>query len=133
MAGFSRVVMVGNLVRNIESKTYESKSGPMEIANFTLAINDKSMGKDASAFIEVTLFGKQAEVAKQYLSKGSQVMVEGRLNQQNWEDKKTGEKRSKISVNGDRMVLLGASKNSNNSNEGYAQNKRTQVADEIPF
>lgn len=133
MAGFSRVVMVGNLVRDVESRTVDGKSGPMEIANLTLAITDKYGGKENSTFIDVTFFNKSAEIAKQYLSKGNQVMVEGRLNQQSWEDKKTGEKRSKICVNGDRMVLLGSSKGSGNGAYAAASSSRSQASDEIPF
>ena len=65
-------------------------------------------GSKRSTFVDVTLWATDAEVASEYLSKGSPVLIEGRLKMDSWEDKQTGQKRSKLKVVGDRMQLLGA-------------------------
>lgn len=108
MASFNRVVLVGNLTRDVELKYTKSQTA---IADLGLAINEKY--KNASGemvedvvFVDVTLWGRTAEVAGEYLAKGSQVLVEGRLKLDTWENEK-GEKRQKLKVTGENIRMLG--------------------------
>ncbi len=108
MASFNRVILVGNLTRDPELRYTPSGTAVTEIG---LAVNDRR--KNASGewvedttFVDVTLWARQAEVATQYLSKGSPVLIEGRLKLDSWETK-DGQRRSKLSVVGERMQMLG--------------------------
>ena len=104
MPSFSQVIQVGHLTRDPEL-TYT----PSEIAitKFALATNYGPEDKKEVCFIEVVVFGKQAESTAAYLSKGSAALIEGRLAQENWEDKNTGAKRSKHKIIANRIVFLG--------------------------
>ena len=103
MASFNKVVLLGNLTR--EPKLVANTS----LAEFGLAVNDriKRNGEwvDDVCFIDVTVFGRTAEVVQQYLHKGSSVLVEGKLKLDSWE--KDGQKRSKHKIIGDRIVMTG--------------------------
>lgn len=108
MASFNRVVLMGNLTRDIELRYLPSG---MAVSEFSLAVNDRrktSEGNwvDEASFFDITLFGRTAEVASEYLSKGSPVLIEGRLKQDTWE--KDGQKRSKVKVIGERMQMIGS-------------------------
>lgn len=93
MAGLNRVSFIGNLTRDLELKYLPSGKA---IIDFCLAINEKRKGKTETLFIECTAFDKCAESCSEYLGKGSQVMVEGRLVKEEWI--KNGEKKSKMKV-----------------------------------
>ena len=97
MANFNKVILLGNLTRDIELKT--SKDG-LSIGKFGMAINRKSTkdGREKTCFVDLTAFGKVAEILKQYISKGSPLFIEGRLEFSSWDDKNTGAKRSKLEV-----------------------------------
>ena len=111
MPSFNKVVLVGNLTRDVELRHISSGSAVAEIG---LAINDRvKRGEewvDEATFVDVTLWGKSAENAAEYLSSGSPVLVEGRLKLDRWE--KDGEKRSKLKVVGERIQFLSGSKSS---------------------
>ena len=94
MKGFASCTIVGNLTRDIAMKFMPDGT---QIAEFGLAVNRKKKGEDEVSFFDVTAFGKTAEIAGQYLVKGSPVAIEGRLEQQRWETQ-DGQKRSKIAV-----------------------------------
>lgn len=107
MASFNRVTLIGNLTRDPELKYLPSGSA---IANFGLAIN-RTWTKDGQkqeevTFVDITLFGKVAEVAGQYVRKGQPLLVEGRLKTEEWTDKTSGQKRSKLVVIGENIQLL---------------------------
>lgn len=110
MASFNRVILMGNLTRDPQVRYIPSGSAVAEIG---LAVNrtwfDKASNsrKEEVTFIDVTLWGRDAEVAGEYLSKGRPVLIEGRLTLDTWDDKATGQKRSKLKVVGERMQLLG--------------------------
>lgn len=105
-ASFNSVVLVGNLTRDVDLKYLPSGSA---CADLGLAISEKVKRGDQyveeATFVDVTLFGKTAEVAGEYLSKGSPVLISGRLKYETWE--KDGQKRSKLKVIGERMQMLG--------------------------
>ncbi len=107
MASYNRVILVGNLTRDPELR-YISSGTP--VTDIGLAVNDRR--KNASGewveetqFIDITLWARQAEIASEYLSKGSSVLIEGRLKFDTWESRE-GEKRSKLRVVGERMQML---------------------------
>ncbi len=90
---YSRLIVSGNLCRDVDLKY---TSNEMAIASTAVAVNRKdSKGEKHTMFIEVTLFGKRAEAFERFHKKGSNVFLEGELRQDHWEDKETGQKRSK--------------------------------------
>jgi len=111
MASFNKVILVGNLTRDPEVRY---TPGGTAVCDITLAVNaqwtDKRTNerKEEVSFIDVTLWGRTAEIAGEYLAKGRPVLVEGRLQQDKWDDKETGQKRSKLKVVADGMQLLGS-------------------------
>jgi single-strand DNA-binding protein len=106
MASFNRVILVGNLTRDPELRYIPSGTAVSDIG---LAVNDRvkrgDQWVDEVTFVDVTLWGRTAEVANEYLSKGSSVLIEGRLKLHTWE--KEGQKHSKLRVTCERMQMLG--------------------------
>lgn len=106
MASFNRVILVGNVTRDIELRY--TPSG-MAVTDIGLAVNDRvkrgDQWVDEATFVDITVFGRTAEIAGEYLSKGAPVLFEGRLKLDSWESE--GQKRSKLKVVADRMQLLG--------------------------
>lgn len=109
MASFNSVVLVGNVTRDVEVKFLQSGTAVCELG---LAVNDRvKRGEewvDETTFVDVTYFGRTAEVCGEYLSKGSNILVAGRLKLDTWDDKQTGAKKSKLRVIGDKMQMLGS-------------------------
>jgi single-strand DNA-binding protein len=108
MASFNRVILLGNLTRDVEVRYLQSGTA---VADVGMAVNDRRKGQngewiDETTFVDVTLWGRTAEVAGEYLSKGSPLLVEGRLKYDTWE--KDGQKRSKLSVVCERMQMVGS-------------------------
>ena len=108
MANLNKVMLIGRLTRDPEVR-YTPKG--TAVAELGLAVNrfrtdDSGQRHEETAFIDTTLWGRQAELAQQYLSKGRQVFVEGRLQMDTWEDKNSGQKRSKLKVVGENMQFL---------------------------
>lgn len=105
MASYNRVVLVGNLTRDPELRYIPSGTAVSDIG---LAVNDRvkrgDQWVDEATFVDITLWGRTAEVANEYLSKGSPVLIEGRLKLDTWE--KDGQKFSKLKVVGERMQML---------------------------
>jgi single-strand DNA-binding protein len=107
MASFNRVILVGNLTRDPELRYIPSGTAVSDIG---LAVNDRikrgDQWVDETTFVDVTLWGRTAEVANEYTSKGSPILIEGRLKLDRWE--KDGQKHSKLKVIADRIQLLGS-------------------------
>lgn len=107
MASFNRVILVGNLTRDVELKYIQSGTAVAEIG---LAVNDRRKNQQTGewieepVFVDITLWGRTAEIASEYLSKGSPVLIEGRLKYDTWE--KDGQKRSKLRVVGEALQML---------------------------
>ena len=106
MASFNKVILAGNLTRDVDLR--HTKSGTA-VTDLGLAINDRRKDKsgewvDETTFVDVTLWGRQAEVAASYLAKGSPALIQGRLQLDQWEQ--DGQKRSKLKVVGERLQLL---------------------------
>lgn len=111
MANVNEVILIGRLTRDVETK---NTNGGMAIANIGFVVNNSKKNpstgqyEDVPVFIDCTAFGKKAEVAAKYLSKGSQTYIRGHLTLDQWSDKTTGEKRSKLKVIIDEIQLLGS-------------------------
>jgi len=115
---FNKVVLVGNLTRDIELRYTQSGMG---LAKTAIATSRKftSNGekKEEVMFIDITFFGRSAEIANQYLRKGSKVLIEGRLNFEQWVDQNGG-KRSKHSVTVESMQMLDSRSDAAQGNQG---------------
>jgi len=111
MASYNRVIIAGNLTRKIELRRTE---GGTACADLGVAVNENYKNKDGKliekvVFVDVVVWGKQAENCEKYLEKGSPVLIEGKLQQDRWENDK-GEKRSKLLIRADRVQFLSSSK-----------------------
>jgi single-strand DNA-binding protein len=111
MASFNKVLLMGNLTRDPEVR-YTPKG--TAIAQIGLAVNrqwttETGEQKEEVTFVDIEVWGRQAETAGQYLSKGRPVFVEGRLRFDQWDDKESGQKRSKLKVVAERVQFLGSS------------------------
>jgi len=100
MASFNKVILLGNLTRDPQLKYLPSQTA---VAEFGIACNRKfksAAGEDREevTFVDITAFGKQAELINQYFTKGKPIFIEGRLKFDSWEDKQGGGKRSKLTV-----------------------------------
>lgn len=106
MASFNRVILVGNLTRDPELRYISSGTA---VSDITLAVNERVKRNEQWVeevnFIDVTLWARTAEVANEYLSKGSSILIEGRLKLDRWE--KEGQKHSKLRVVCEKMQMLG--------------------------
>jgi single-strand DNA-binding protein len=110
MASYNRVILLGNLTRDPELRYLASGTAVTDVG---LAVNERRKNANGewieeTTFVDVTVWGRTAEIMSEYLSKGSPVLIEGRLKTDAWEDKQTGQKRSKLKVVADRMQMVGA-------------------------
>src|SRR5215470_1557114 len=111
MASFNKVILVGNLTRDPQVRY---TTGGTALAEIGMAVSrqwfDKQSNqkREETTFVDVTLWGRQAEVAGEYLAKGRPVLIEGRLQLDTWDDKETGQKRSKLRVVAENMTMLGS-------------------------
>ncbi len=110
MASFNKVLLLGNLTRDPEVR-YTPKGSA--VADLGIAVNrqytlDNGEKREEVTFVDVTFWGRTAEVAGEYLKKGRQVFIEGRLQLDTWDDKQSGQKRSKLKVIGEMMQMLGS-------------------------
>lgn len=121
MASFNKVILVGNLTRDPQVRY--TPSG-MAVSDLGLAVNrtwfDKQTNqkKEEVAFVDVTVWGRTAEIAGEYLVKGRQVLIEGQLRMDQWDDKETGQKRSKLKVFCENMTMLGSRQDGDGSGGG---------------
>jgi single-strand DNA-binding protein len=110
MASFNKVILLGNLTRDPEVR-YTPKG--TAVTDLGLAVNrtytaDNGEKREEVTFVDVTFWGRTAEVAGEYLKKGRPVFIEGRLQLDSWDDKQSGQKRTKLKVIGENMQMLGA-------------------------
>ena len=108
MPNLNKVMLMGNLTRDPELR-YTPKG--TAVADISLAINrvwnnEQNQKQEETIFVDVTLWGRQAELAQQYLTKGRGAYIEGRLQMDTWDDKETGKKRSKLKVIGESLQFL---------------------------
>ncbi len=128
MASFNKVILVGNLTRDPQVRY--TPSG-MAVADVGLAVNHTWFDKQANqrkeevTFVDVTLWGRTAEIAGEYLAKGRQVLIEGRLKLDQWDDKATGQKRSRLTVVGENMTMLGSRQEGGGGGRGTSPPSQT--------
>jgi len=121
-------MLMGNLTRDPELKAVNGKSSVLEMG---LAINrtiksDNGESREEVTFVDVTVWGRTAENVAKYLKKGSSALVEGRLQFDSWQDKATGQNRSKLRVVADSVQFLSSPKDA--GGEQQAQNQNFQQA-----
>ncbi|WP_169780148.1 single-stranded DNA-binding protein [Campylobacter curvus] len=119
---FNRIVLVGNLTKDIELRYTQ---GGATIGSSGIAVTRKytlnGEKREETCFIDISFFGKQAEIANQYLNKGSKLLIEGRLKFEQWTDN-NGQNRSKHSISVENMEMLGDGQGGNSSQSGgYSQ------------
>ena len=119
----NNVVITGNMVADTTLKYTQSGKA---IANLTLAVS-RRFNKDETDFFDVQLWGKTAEIAAEYLRKGSKIGIIGSLQQQRWE--KDGKKFSKVIINGDQLEFLDSKK----KDDGLQGEDVTDTSDEFPW
>ncbi len=147
MASFNKVILVGNLTRDPEVR-YTPKG--TAVTDIGLAVNrvyttDNNEKREEVTFVDVTLWGRTAEIAGEYLKKGRPCLIEGRLQMDTWDDKQSGQKRSKLKVIGEALQLLGSRPGGGDGGGEDRQSTRSTTAppkgaaksepdeDEIPF
>ncbi len=144
MANFNRVILLGNVTRDPEVRYTPKGSAVTEVG---MAVNrqyslENGEKREETTFVDVTLWGRTAEVAGEYLKKGRPVFIEGRLQLDTWEDKQSGQKRSKLRVVGETMQLLGSARGGDDSAPARASGNPQSAApakpdnepdDDIPF
>ena len=121
MANLNKVQLIGNITRDPEVK-YTPKGSA--VTDLGLAINrfyttETGEKREEVTFVDVTLWGRQAEIAAEYCKKGRSIYVEGRLQLDSWEYKATGQKRNKLRVVGDSMQLLGPKPGAGTASSSY--------------
>lgn len=107
----NKVMISGNLTRDAEKRTTPSGTS---LLNFGVAVNDRRRNangewEDYANFIDCTMFGRRADALEQYLTKGTKVAIEGKLHYSSWEDRNTGQRRSKLDVTVDEIELMSRS------------------------
>lgn len=139
----NKVFLTGNLTRDIELRTSQSGN---TIANFGIAVNESYKNgqsgewEDKPHFFEVVMFGRRAEAVSKFINKGSKVTVEGRLHQNRWTDRKTGENRSRVEIVCDEIEFASpARKNMSGEEvsgivaENFGSGASVYEDDDIPF
>lgn len=130
MSSFNRVILLGHLTRDPELRYVTKKTAVSDVG---LAVNDR-IKKDGEwteevTFVEVTLWGRSAEVANEYLSKGSPLLIEGRLKLDTWE--KDGQKRSRLKVVAEKMQMLANKPVA--KQEAQAELATAATAEQVPY
>lgn len=119
MSSYNRVTLVGNLTRQPELR--KTKNGAA-VTDLGIALNrvwtgENGQRQEETTFVDVTVWGRAAENAAQYLQKGRSVLVEGRLQMESWQDKQSGQERSKLRVVADSVQFLGSNHESGPSDD----------------
>jgi len=110
MASFNKVILLGNLTRDPEVRYTPKGTAVTELG---MAVNrvytaENGEKREETTFVDITLWGRTAEIAGEYLKKGRPVFIEGRLQLDTWDDKQSGQKRSKLKVVGEGLQLIGS-------------------------
>ena len=130
MMAINSVTLVGRAGRDPEVRYFESGT---VVANLTMAVNRRNRNDEPDWF-NLEIWGKQAQVAADYVKKGSLIGITGSFKMDSWKDRNTGEDRNKPVVRVDRLELLGSKRDSANSNfQNNNFNQQPSNNDEIPF
>jgi|TARA_B100000029_G_scaffold483259_1_gene534269 single-strand DNA-binding protein len=121
MANFNKVILVGNLTRDPELRHIPSGTA---VTDLGLAVNrnwtdrNTNQKNEETTFVDITCWGRTAEIACEYLRKGRPVLIEGRLQMDSWDDRETGQKRTKLKVVCDNLQMLGGRGDGNSGGGG---------------
>jgi single-strand DNA-binding protein len=134
MASLNKVMLIGNLGKDPEVRFTASGQA---VASFSLATSEKFKGKsgdweERTEWHNITLWGKLAEIAGEYLSKGKTIYVEGRLQTRKWQDK-SGNDRYTTDIVGDKMQMLSAKGERSSSTSGSSAGMSSMQNEEPPF
>lgn len=134
MATLNKVFLIGNLTREPELRVTPKGTS---ICQFGLAVNrqfkdESGAMRDETTFLDLEAWGKQGELVGKYLTKGSPCMVEGRLKLDQWDDKQTGQKRSKIKIVVENVQFLSARGAGGGNAPGAPADEYDQSADQAP-
>lgn len=126
MASFNKVILLGNLTRDPEVR-YTPKGSA--VCDLGIAVNrvyttDSGERREEVTYVDVVLWARLAEIAAEYLKKGRPVFIEGRLQMDQWDDKQTGQKRTRLRVVGESMQLLGGRPGGTGGAEGPGENRQ---------
>ena len=113
--GVNKVILIGHLGRDPETRTTQSGQ---TVANFTLATTERFKGEDRTEWHRIVVWGKLAEICAQYLTKGKQVYIEGRIQAREWEDKE-GNKKTTTEIVANEMRMLGSKGDSPSQGGGW--------------
>lgn len=139
--GFNKVILMGNLTRDPEVRSLPSGQS---VTSFALAVNRTWRGQDgeqheAVSFIDCVAWGKPGEIIAQYLKRGNPLLVSGRLDQRSWEDKESGQKRSRVEVIVEDFNFVGSGQgggagapaSGGGSSSGSSSKKQDDVVEDI--
>lgn len=122
MRGFSKAIVAGNLTRDPEMRATPSGA---QACNFTIAVNRSFRGSDGeqqeqTSFIDCVAWGRSGETIAQYVKKGSGLIVSGRIEQRSWEDKTSGQKRSRVEIVVDDFSFVGGNESAGGNRGGFS-------------
>lgn len=138
MRGFSKAIITGNLTRDPELRTTPNGAS---VCSFSVAVNrvyrDNGEQKESVSYIDCSAWSKLGEMIAQYAKKGSGVLVSGRLDQHSWEDKATGQKRSRVEIVAEDFNFIGGGSREGGSSSNFGSSSNASVApapaaEEIP-
>jgi single-strand DNA-binding protein len=134
MASFNKVILMGNVTRDPELR-YTPKGTAM--AKIGLAVNrtwksETGETKEEVTFVEIDAFGRSAEVLGQYIRKGSPLFVEGRIRMHQWDDKQTGQKRSRLGIDLENFQFIGAPRGEGGASEAPRRPMTSAAASAAP-
>ncbi len=132
MSSYNRVTLVGNLTRQPELR--KTKNGT-PVAELGIALNrswngENGQKQEETTYVDVTVWGRSAENAAQYLQKGRSVLIEGRLQMETWQDKQSGEDRSKLRVVAESVQFLGSSHDAERPDREEERHERRERSDQ---
>jgi len=130
MSSYNKVILLGNLTRDPDTR--QTSSGTL-VCRLSVAVNRSFTATDGTAreevcFVDVECFGKTAENVSKYFSKGKPILVEGRLRQDTWDDKTTGQKRSKLVIVLERFEFVNSGGGARHSEDRASHNEYDQSA-----
>lgn len=126
----NKVILIGNMTRDVELKYAQSGTA---IGDIGIAMNRKFKDKEETVFVNVTAFGKTAENTSQFCKKGSKLLIEGRLHLDEWEDKQSGKRRSKLGVTAENIQFLDTRQAQLAPTQRQEQLPSQGADDDIPF
>jgi single-strand DNA-binding protein len=133
MASFNKVILMGNLTRDPELRYTPSGSA---VANFGLAVNRKYKQddelKEDTCFVDIAVFGRQAETCSEYLNKGSLVLIDGRLNYRKWETE-DGQTRNKLDVVANNVQFMPKGLGASGAPSGQKGSPPEDKSPDVPF